>query len=137
MSKREAEQDVTTESSPAPGKKQKKDVTGDEKDESPLVALETAYRAALAEFKKDKTNKDLRRAKSAAKNAWDAAVVALKEDGDEQLVCKDCSHMFVFRTGEQEFYSDQGWQHKPTRCRNCNESYKARLLDRSKRDSKG
>jgi septum formation inhibitor MinC len=109
------------------------DVKNDKVD---LAVLEKAYKEALAIFKKDKTNKDMRRAKSAAKKAWDAAVAAASGEGAEQLICKDCSHMFLFHAGEQEFYVEQGWKHKPTRCASCNESYKARLMDRSKRDSK-
>lgn len=135
MVKRSAKEDVERDSA-STGKKQKKDVT-DKKETSPIAALETAYRTALAAFKKDKTNKDLRRAKSSAKKAWDAAIAATCDEGDEQLQCKDCSHMFIFTVGEQEFYAEQSWNHKPTRCHNCNESYKARLMDRSTRDSKG
>lgn len=110
--------------------------TDDTGDKSELPALEKAYKDALATFKKDKTNKDNRRAKSAAKKAWDAAVAAASGEGAKQLICRDCSHMFLFHAGEQEFYVEQGWTHKPTRCASCNESYKARLMDRSKRDSK-
>lgn len=91
--------------------------------------LEKAYRDALAKFKADKTNKDLRRARTAAKKAWDEAL--LKECGDEgaqQLHCKDCSQMFLWTTQEQEYYqaSERLWTHKPQRCRKCAESQKAR-----------
>jgi len=95
--------------------------------------LELAYRTALAEFKADKANKDLRRAKSAAKRAWDDAVAA-SQDG-EPLTCKDCSQMFIFSTEEQEFYVDHGL-HQPKRCKKCAQDGKARLADRTSRDSK-
>jgi hypothetical protein len=98
-----------------------------------LQALETAYRQALSAFKSDKTNKDLRRAKSAARKAWDEAVAAT-QDG-EQLTCKDCSQTFMFTTGEREFYTDLCFDKAPTRCQACNTAHKFRLYDRSKRDS--
>jgi hypothetical protein len=95
--------------------------------------LETAYRQALSAFKADKTNKDLRRAKSAARKAWDEAVAAT-QDG-EQLTCNDCSQSFMFTTGEREFYTDLCFDQAPTRCKACNTAQKTRLYDRSKRDS--
>jgi len=96
--------------------------------------LEQAYRTALAEFKADKTNKDLRRAKTAAKRAWDDAVAA-SQDG-EPLTCKDCSQMFIFSKREQEFYLENGWMNQPHRCKQCTQDGKARLVDRTARDSK-
>ncbi len=95
-------------------------------------ALEKAYRDALAKFKADKTNKDLRRARTAAKKAWDEALLKeCLEGGDEgaqQLHCRDCSQMFLWTSQEQEYYqaSERDWQHKPQRCRRCAESQKAR-----------
>ncbi len=94
--------------------------------------LETTYRKALAEFKADKTNKDLRRAKSAAKKAWDEAVAA-HSDGD-QLICRDCSQTFMFTLDDQKYYYTQGLQ-QPSRCRECAAKYRIRLSDRSKRDN--
>eukprot|EP00978_Attheya_sp_CCMP212_P034913 scaffold149238_cov28-Attheya_sp.AAC.1 len=70
-----------------------------------VTSLEAAYRLALSAFKADKTNKDLRRAKSATRKALDAGVAATEEG--EQLTCKDCSQSFIFRTGEREFYTEQ------------------------------
>jgi len=99
-----------------------------------VQALETAYKLALAAFKADKTDKDLRRAKSAARKAWDAAVAA-SQDG-VQLTCKDCSQSFMFTEAEREFYTDQmSFDTKPTRCQKCNQTHKLRCRDRSKRDS--
>jgi predicted Zn-ribbon and HTH transcriptional regulator len=105
------------------------DVVVDEK----IQALEEAYRLALTTFKADKTNKDLRRAKSAAKRAWDEAVVA-STAGGEPLTCKDCSHMFLFL--ERELYDEKGWT-SPSRCPKCNELFSVRSKDRTKRDSTG
>jgi RNase P subunit RPR2 len=98
-----------------------------------LQALETAYRQADSAFKSDKASRDLRRAKSAARKAWDEAVAAT-QDG-EQLTCKDCSQTFMFTTGEREFYTDLCFDKAPTRCQACNTAHKFRLYDRSKRDS--
>jgi len=113
--------------------------TAEKSDEQPksgtdVETLESAYRKALAAFKADKTNKDLRRAKSAAKNKWDEAVAA-SQDG-EQITCKDCSQMFIFTTEDQEYYVDNGWLHKPLRCKGCSEVLKGRRADRTSRDSK-
>jgi hypothetical protein len=99
-----------------------------------VKSLEAAYRLALSAFKADKTNKDLRRAKSATRKAWDAGIAATEEG--EQLTCKDCSQSFIFRTGEREFYTEQGWIHTPKRCSECKEARKVRLSnDRIKLDN--
>jgi hypothetical protein len=99
-----------------------------------VSSLEAAYRLALSAFKADKTNKDLRRAKSAARKAWDVGVAAMEEG--EQITCKDCSQSFIFRTGEREFYTEQGWIHTPKRCSECKEARKVRLSnDRIKLDN--
>lgn len=96
--------------------------------------LEKVYRKALVAFKAEKTNKDLRRAKTAAKRSWDEAVVA-SQDG-EPLNCRDCSQMFMFTHEDKEFYLENGWFDKPQRCKKCTTDSKARLIDRSARDSK-
>ena len=96
--------------------------------------LEKSYRKALAAFKAEKTNKDLRRAKTAAKRQWDEAVAA-SQDG-EPLNCRDCSQMFMFTHEDKQFYLDNGWFDKPQRCKKCTTDSKARLMDRSSRDSK-
>ena len=91
--------------------------------------LEKAYRDALARFKADKTNKDLRRARTAAKRAWDEAVAKESADsGAQQLRCSDCSQMFLWTAEEQDYYKDseRNWGHKPQRCRKCAESQKDR-----------
>mmetsp|Transcript_21654 Transcript_21654/g.53716 ORF Transcript_21654/g.53716 Transcript_21654/m.53716 type:complete len:393 (-) Transcript_21654:842-2020(-) len=95
--------------------------------ESTVETLEKAYRDALALFKADKTNKDLRRARTAAKRAWDEAVAReCLDEGAQQLHCRDCSQMFLWTTEEQDYYKASEWNHKPQRCRKCAESQKAR-----------
>mmetsp|Transcript_10456 Transcript_10456/g.11924 ORF Transcript_10456/g.11924 Transcript_10456/m.11924 type:complete len:118 (+) Transcript_10456:94-447(+) len=84
-------------------------------EETNVDALESAYRVALAAFKKDKSNKDLRRAKSGAKKAWDDAIKAT--EGGEQLTCRDCIHMFMFTTEGQVFYLYKYWLHRSSRCK--------------------
>lgn len=118
-------------------KKQTKEKATDSSNE--IKALESAYRAALAAFKSDKTDKDLRRCKSAAKKAWDAArLLAATQDGGEteQLSCKDCSQMFLFTAEEVGYYAENGWDHRPTRCAGCVEGKNARQDDREKRDGR-
>ncbi|GFH47213.1 hypothetical protein CTEN210_03688 [Chaetoceros tenuissimus] len=108
----------------------------EEKVDPKIAALEAAYRQALLEFKADKTNKDLRRAKTAAKRAWDEAVLASAKDGDEPLTCRDCSQMFLFTVQEQKKYRKHQWDHLPFRCKTCSKESRERLEDRSSRDSK-
>ena len=133
MSKLEGNNSEMSPTPPAPTTESKGDNQSDEVNAN-IFALESKYREALDAFKKDKTNKDLRRAKSAAKKEWDDVRFA-SMDG-EQLTCKNCSQTFMFSTEDQEYYQDNGWLHKPTRCRGCSESNKARLADRTNRDSK-
>lgn len=38
---------------------------------------------------------------------------------DKVLVCRDCGKEFLFSAGERAFYAEKGFQHEPTRCRNC------------------
>jgi CxxC-x17-CxxC domain-containing protein len=38
---------------------------------------------------------------------------------DKVLTCRDCGKEFLFSAGEQSFYAEKGFQHEPTRCRNC------------------
>ena len=135
MSKREAEK-VAEAEAPSEKKHKQQDEAASEDADAAVASvklLEGAYRAALSAFKVDKTNKELRRVKSAAKNAWDAAVAATGKG--EPLTCKDCSHMFLFQ--DRELYEKEGWDHTPTRCPSCNVASTDRLKDRSKRDSSG
>jgi CxxC-x17-CxxC domain-containing protein len=43
---------------------------------------------------------------------------------DKALVCRDCGNEFVFTSGEQEFFSTQGFS-EPTRCSDCRRARKA------------
>ena len=43
---------------------------------------------------------------------------------DKNLVCRDCGKEFVFTTGEQEFYSQKGFQNEPVRCSPCRQARK-------------
>ena len=38
---------------------------------------------------------------------------------DKVLVCRECGKEFLFSSGEQAFYAEKGFQHQPTRCRDC------------------
>jgi len=85
-----------------------------------IKALEEEYQKALAEFKADKTNKDLRRAKTAARRKLDAAILQTTNDGDKQLVCVDCSKKFIFTVEQQQKHTDMGWiDSQPKRCEVC------------------
>ena len=99
-----------------------------------VVGLKAAYHSALSAYKLNKLDKDLRRNKTAAKRAWDQAVSAT-QDG-EQLCCKNCSQMFMFTVAEQQYHEENGWSHKPVRCKSCSESSKERLSNRDSRDNK-
>ena len=96
-----------------------------------LHSLEHAYQQALKAFKADKTNKELRRARTAAKRAWDAAIVASAKQQNanaEALVCRNCSHVFVFDAHEE--FEARGWI-KPTQCKHCTFT-----IDRARSDPK-
>ena len=41
---------------------------------------------------------------------------------DKVLVCRECGKEFLFSAGEQSFYQEKGFQHQPSRCRNCRTS---------------
>lgn len=43
---------------------------------------------------------------------------------DKDLTCTDCSNTFVFTAGEQEFYSERGFENEPKRCKCCRDSRK-------------
>ena len=43
---------------------------------------------------------------------------------DKTLICKDCGAEFIFTSGEQEFYSERGFQNEPQRCKICRDSRK-------------
>lgn len=120
----------------------KSDDTGDANTSSSssspnIKALEDAYQNALSAFKVDKTNKDLRRAKTAARRALDTAIAASQPDGSKQLTCLDCSKLFLFTKGDQTKFMKMGWKDMPKRCEACKSNRVRRLADqRGKIDGK-
>ncbi|MBC5824575.1 MAG: zinc-ribbon domain containing protein [Candidatus Eremiobacteraeota bacterium] len=44
---------------------------------------------------------------------------------DQLLTCIDCGQEFTFTAGEQEFFSQKGFQNKPSRCGDCRQARKA------------
>ncbi len=38
---------------------------------------------------------------------------------DKTLSCKDCGCDFTFTAGEQEFFSEKGFENEPARCPGC------------------
>jgi CxxC-x17-CxxC domain-containing protein len=38
---------------------------------------------------------------------------------DKVLTCRECGKEFLFSAGEQAFYAEKGFQHQPSRCRDC------------------
>ena len=118
----------------------KADDTGDANtsSSSPTIkALEDAYQNALSAFKADKTNKDLRRAKTAARRALDEAIAASQPKGSKQLTCLDCSKLFLFTKEVQMKFKKMGWKEMPKRCEACKSSRVERLAEqRGKLDGK-
>ena len=101
-----------------------------------LPALDAAYRNALKAYKADKSNKDLRRAKTAAKRAWDEALVKTAEAGAKPIVCRNCSQLFMF-TMEEEF-KERGWD-VPVQCKKCTRDidiHRSKDVNRNKLDMK-
>lgn len=45
---------------------------------------------------------------------------------DKSIGCKDCGQDFVFTAGEQEFYSEKGFENEPQRCKSCRDDRKKR-----------
>eukprot|EP00578_Thalassiosira_sp_NH16_P017262 CAMPEP_0181108394 /NCGR_PEP_ID=MMETSP1071-20121207/17607_1 /TAXON_ID=35127 /ORGANISM="Thalassiosira sp., Strain NH16" /LENGTH=313 /DNA_ID=CAMNT_0023191995 /DNA_START=63 /DNA_END=1004 /DNA_ORIENTATION=- len=108
----------------------------DDADASIVKSLEEAYQTALSKFKANKSDKDLRRAKTAARRALDDAIMA-SSTGGKQLVCSSCSKKFLFSAEEQQIYDSKGWKELPGRCEPCRLKRAARLVDVRKRvDSK-
>lgn len=43
---------------------------------------------------------------------------------DKTLTCRDCSTLFTFTAGEQEFFAQKGFDNEPTRCTSCRQARK-------------
>lgn len=43
---------------------------------------------------------------------------------DKTLQCKDCGAEFVFTAGEQQFYSEKGFENEPKKCKECRQQAK-------------
>lgn len=109
-----------------------------DKSSSPdIQKLEDAYQNALTAFKADKTNKDLRRAKTAARQALDSAITASQPKGSKQLTCIDCSRIFFFSKEDQKKHKKMKWNEMPKRCELCKSKRTERLANqRGKLDKK-
>jgi hypothetical protein len=44
---------------------------------------------------------------------------------DKPLTCRDCDQAFVFTTGEQELFAQNGFTNEPSRCPDCRSARKA------------
>ena len=112
--------------------------TGTQQDKSSsshIERLEEEYQKALTLF--DKTNKDLRRAKTAARQALDSAITASQPKGSKQLTCVDCSRIFVFSKEDQKKHKKMKWNEMPKRCELCKSKRTERLANqRVKLDTK-
>lgn len=104
---------------------------------SRIERLEEAYQKALTAFKADKTNKDLRRAKTATRQALDSAITASQPKGSKQLTCVDCSRIFFFSKEDQKKHKKMKWNEMPKRCELCKSKRTERLANqRVKLDTK-
>lgn len=102
----------------------------------PFKILEEAYQKALTAFKANKTDKDLRRAKTAARRTLDDAILAASGTDGKQLVCVHCSKKFIFSTEDEQKHKEKGWEELPKKCDVCKEARSERMSDRTKLDSK-
>ena len=94
--------------------------------------LEKIYQTALASFKSNKSDKELRRAKTAARRALDAAILAAASSSatveTRQQPCLDCSKTFIYSmpgTKQQKHHKRKGQKDNssdnmlPKRCQSC------------------
>ena len=97
-----------------------------------VIELEKIYETALASFKSNKSDKELRRAKTAARRALDAAILAAASSSTtvetRQLTCLDCSKKFIYSmpgTKQQKHHKRKGRKDNssdnplPKRCQAC------------------
>ena len=113
--------------------KEESDVkSGDES--ADIKSLEQAYQNALSAFKANKTNKDLRRAKTAALRALDTAIASSQPPSTQILTCVDCSQKCIhFTQKNQAKYKQMGWKELPKRCNGCKQKREERLSDDQRR----
>mmetsp|Transcript_2767 Transcript_2767/g.5896 ORF Transcript_2767/g.5896 Transcript_2767/m.5896 type:complete len:269 (+) Transcript_2767:75-881(+) len=97
-----------------------------------IKLLEEAYQKALSAFKANKTDKDLRRAKTSARRTLDEAIAATTKG--KQLYCVHCSKKFIFTAEEQEKFDEMGSKELPKRCETCKEARSGK--DQTKLDKK-
>jgi hypothetical protein len=94
-------------------------------DDDVIEALRRAYQYALAAFKSDRGDKDLRRAKTAALRALEGASLRASDvagGGGTRLTCAACSKRFVYTIRERERHEKLGWEVEsstPKRCGPC------------------
>lgn len=60
------------------------------------------------------------------------------ELSDKTIECIDCSEVFVWSIGEQQFYAEKGLAHPPKRCKACKKAKNRRLalVERAKLNGK-
>jgi hypothetical protein len=100
---------------------------------SDINKLEEAYQRALAAFKSNKADKELRRTKTAARRALDDAILAAASSSasigtTRQITCTDCSKKFIYSLSDTKQPKqkkrkgrkvDDNNKSLPTRCPPC------------------
>lgn len=107
-----------------------------EHDSADIHQLEETYHLALAAFKSNKNDKELRRAKTAARRALDDAILlaasTTANGTTRQLTCTDCSKKFIYSmtdTAQTKQHSRKGRNDNslPKRCHPCHSIRSNRL----------
>lgn len=90
-------------------------------DDGIIEELERMYEQALGAFKSNKSDKDLRRAKTAARRALDdALLLAAGGDKMEHRTCMSCSKKFIVTSSVELKKRDKlGWTDRTSRCDPC------------------
>lgn len=55
---------------------------------------------------------------------------------DKIIVCKDCGNQFSFSAGEQEFFSQKGFENRPVRCKDCRAKRKANKVNSNQKNNR-
>jgi CxxC-x17-CxxC domain-containing protein len=53
---------------------------------------------------------------------------------DKTMTCRDCGQLFIWSSGEQEFFASRGLASPPSRCRDCRDTRRGtqtRMYDRT------